>query len=156
MAFKIQPFYSQSPLQSSSPDRDLGPRDLERKKNRLERVEKRKEKASNSEKKNKRLSRREIILKDQIDRKKNGISKAADKKLTPLYDKRGKDGKKKHTHLKDNVGKVKKDDVVVNAYPGYRKTNVGTDKETTSVEEFNKNEDFPAVDKFNNNKVIKQ
>ena len=109
MAFKIQPFYGGSPLQSSSPDRDLGPRDLERKQNRLERVQKRKEKAGNSEKKNKRLSRREIILQDQIDRKKNGISEAADKKLTPLYmvDKKLDDMMKQKADLEKKIADIK-------------------------------------------------
>ena len=79
-----------------------------------------------------------------------GISR----KSSPLNHDTEIDGK--HVpHLKDNVGKVKEDDVIVNAYPGYRKRKVGTDQETTSVEEFNENEDFPATDKFNKNKVIK-
>ena len=92
-----------------------------------------------------------------------GISR----KSSPLNHDTKIDGK--HVpHLKDNVGEVEKGDMAmkegetflqpdtaINAYPGYRKRKVGTDQETTSVEEFNENEDFPATDKFNKNKVIK-
>jgi len=82
---------------------------------------------------------------------------------SPLHEIKG------NTKLKDNVGKVEKGnldpkegeefaqpDTVIDAYQGYRKRNVDTDEETTSVEEFNMNEDFLATDKFNKNKIIKQ
>ena len=87
-----------------------------------------------------------------------GISR----KSSPLNHDTKIDGK--HVpHLKDNVGKVEKGDMamkegetfvqpdtVINAYPGYRKLG-----DSTSVEQFNENEDFPATDKFDNNKKIK-
>ena len=79
-----------------------------------------------------------------------GISR----KSSPLNHEPKIDGK--HVpHLKDNVGKINENDVIINAYPGYRKRNVGTDKETTSQEEFDMNEDFPRIDKFTG-KTIKK